>query len=203
MLFKKTNISTIFFLITTVVLSVLLIINKVGKEEDVNKYDSSTVFSKISHIQELSTVKYNYTGVIGYKDAMKIFKISIPLTEKYFLVKYNGYLKAGVDFEKIVVNVDEYKVNVSIPRAQIFDIVIDENSITVYNESDNAFNPIKISDYNQALAKEKETMRQDAIKQGILKDANQHAELAIKTILEEMGFNDIDITMEVVIPEVH
>lgn len=202
MIFKKSNLSTLFFLITTVVLAVLLLINKNSKEEVVS-YDSTTVFTKISHIQELSTVKYNYTGVIGYKDAMKIFKMNIPLTEKYFLVKYNGYLKAGVDFDRIVVNVENEKVHVSIPRARIFDIVIDENSVTVYNESDNAFNPIKISDYNKALMKEKETMRNDAIKQGILKDANQHAELAIRSLLQEMGFDDVDITMEVVIPEVH
>lgn len=202
MLLKKSNISTLFFLITTVVLAILLIVNTISKE-DTNSYDSSTVFAKISHIQELSTVKYNYTGVIGYKDAVKIFKMNIPLTEKFFLIKYNGYLKAGVDFDKIVVNVEDGRVCVSIPRARIFDIVIDENSVTVYNESENAFNPIKISDYTQALAKEKETMRKDAIKQGILRDANQHAELAIKSLLEEMGFNEVDITMEVVIPEIH
>ena len=46
-------------------------------------------------------------------------------------------------------------------------------------------------------------MRKDAINQGILRDANQHAELAIKSLLEEMGFNEVDITMEVVIPEIH
>lgn len=199
---NKSNVASWFFVFTTIVLAVLLILNR-SKKEDKPSYDSSTVFSKISHIQELSTVKYNYTGVIGYKDAMKIFKMNIPLTEKYFLVKYNGYLKAGVDFDRIVVNVENEKVHVSIPRARIFDIVIDENSVTVYNESDNAFNPIKISDYNQALMKEKETMRNDAIKQGILKDANQHAELAIRSLLQEMGFDDVDITMEVVIPEVH
>ena len=89
------------------------------------------------------------------------------------------------------------------PRAQIFDIVIDENSVKVYDESENAFNPIKISDYNTALMKEKETMRQDAIKQGVLKDANHQAELAVKALLQEMGFKNIDITMEIVIPELH
>lgn len=199
---NKSNVASWFFVFTTIVLAVLLILNR-SKKEDKPSYDSSTVFSKISHIQELSTVKYNYTGVIGYKDAMKIFNMNIPLTEKFFLVKYNGYLKAGVDFDKIVVDVAEDRVHVSVPRAKIFDIVIDENSITVYNESDNAFNPIKISDYNQALAKEKDTMRKDAIKQGILRDANQHAELAIKSLLKEMGFEDVDITVEVVIPEIH
>ncbi len=180
---KKTSYSTYFFLGTTIVLALLLGINKMNEARE-KRYDTSTVLSKIVHIQELATVKYSYSGVIGFKDNFKILNISVPLTDKYFLLKYNGYLKAG-------------------PRAQIFDIVIDENSVKVYDESDNAFNPIKISDYNNALIEEKETMRQDAMKQGVLKDANNQAELAVKSLLQEMGFKNINITLEVVIPELH
>lgn len=199
---KKRSNSTYFFLATTIILAMLLIFNKMNEAKD-RRYDTSTVLSKIVHIQELATVKYNYSGVIGYKDNFKILNISVPLTDKYFLLKYNGYLKAGVDFSKIKVNINGENVHVSMPRAQIFDIVIDENSVKVYDESENAFNPIKISDYNKALADEKETMRQDAIKQGVLKDANNQAELAIKSLLQEMGFKNINITLEVVIPELH
>ena len=199
---KKTSRSTYFFLATTIILAILLIINKMN-EAGKKRYDTSTVLSKIVHIQELATVKYNYAGVIGYKDNFKILNISVPLTDKYFLLKYNGYLKAGVDFSRIKVNINGENVHVSMPRAQIFDIVIDENSIKVYNESDNAFNPIKIQDYNKALMNEKETMSQDAIKQGLLNDANRQAELAIKSLLEEMGFKNIDITTEIIIPELH
>ena len=199
---KKRSNSTYFFLATTIILAMLLIFNKMNEAKD-RRYDTSTFLSKIVHIQELATVKYNYSGVIGYKDNFKILNISVPLTDKYFLLKYNGYLKAGVDFSKIKVNINGENVHVSMPRAQIFDIVIDENSVKVYDESENAFNPIKISDYNKALADEKETMRQDAIKQGVLKDANNQAELAIKSLLQEMGFKNINITLEVVIPELH
>lgn len=199
---KKTSYSTFFFLCTTVILAILLVVNKVSNKKE-RHYDSSTVLSKIVHIQELATVKYNYAGVIGFKDNFKILSISVPLTDKFFLLKYDGYLKAGVDFSRIKVNANGENIHVSMPRAQIFDIVIDENSIKVYNESENAFNPIKISDYNNALMKEKETMRQDAIKQGILNDANSHAELAIKSLLQEMGFKNIDITLEIVMPELH
>ena len=186
---------------TTVGLALFMLFGKRAKEEEV-RYDSSIIMSKIVHIQELATIKYNYAGVIGYKDAMKLFKLNVPLTEKYFLLKYNGYLKAGVDFNRIKVDVHEDKVHVSMPRAKIFDVVIDENSVTVYNESENAFNPIKISDYNQALSSEKETMRKDAVSQGILKDANRQAELIVKSLLQEMGFKDVDITLEIVIPDV-
>ena len=198
---RKISTSTLFFMGTTVGLALFMLFGKRAKEEEV-RYDSSIIMSKIVHIQELATIKYNYAGVIGYKDAMKLFKLNVPLTEKYFLLKYNGYLKAGVDFNRIKVDVHEDKVHVSMPRAKIFDIVIDENSVTVYNESENAFNPIKISDYNQALSSEKETMRKDAVSQGILKDANRQAELIVKSLLQEMGFKDVDITLEIVIPDV-
>ena len=198
---RKISTSTLFFMGTTVGLALFMLFGKRAKEEEV-RYDSSIIMSKIVHIQELATIKYNYAGVIGYKDAMKLFKLNVPLTEKYFLLKYNGYLKAGVDFNRIKVDVHEDKVHVSMPRAKIFDVVIDENSVTVYNESENAFNPIKISDYNQALSSEKETMRKDAVSQGILKDANRQAELIVRSLLQEMGFKDVDITLEIVIPDV-
>lgn len=201
-LLKKTRNSTYFFLGTTIILAILLGISKMKQAQD-KRYDTSTVLSKIVHIQELATVKYNYAGVIGYKDNYKVLNISVPLTDKYFLLKYNGYLKAGVDFSRIKVNINGENVHVSMPRAQILDIVIDENSVKVYDESDNAFNPIKISDYNNALIEEKKTMRQDAIKQGVLKDANGQAELAVKSLLQEMGFKNINITLEVVLPELH
>lgn len=199
---RRINIFTLVFLITTVVLALILVFGNSFKTKE-SQYDSSVIMGKITHIQELATVKYNYTGVIGYKDAMKFFKLNVPLTEKYFLLKYNAYLKAGVDFSRIKVDVNEDKVHISMPRAQILDIVIDENSVTVYNESENAFNPIKISDYNQALTNEKESIRRDAVNQGLLKDANTQAELIIKSFLQEMGFKDVDITLEIVIPEIH
>ncbi len=199
---NKKNHLTLFFILTTIVLAGVLIFGKfnIGKNE---RYSSSTVLSKIVHVQELALVKHNYNGVIGYKDFMKFMNLNIPLTEKYFLLKYNGYIKAGVDFSRIKVDVNETSVHVTMPKAQILDIVIDENSVHVYDESDNAFNPIKISDYNEALKKEKETMRRDALNQGILKDANQQAELAIKSLLEEMGFEDITVTEEIVIPQLN
>ena len=57
--------------------------------------------NRIAYMQELALVRYNYTGVISYRDQRKIFSMNVPLTDKYFLLKYNGYIKAGVDFSRI------------------------------------------------------------------------------------------------------
>ncbi len=199
---RKISLSTLFFFLTTVILAIILLVGNNAREKD-SGYDSSTVMSRITHIQELALVKHNYTGVIGYKDYMKFLNINIPLTDKYFLLKYNGYLKAGVDFSRIKVTVEnDSSVHVSIPKPKILDTVIDEKSVQVYNESENAFNPIKISDYNEALIREKNVMINDAINQGILNDATDQAKIVLTTLLEDMGFSVIIITEELVIPQV-
>lgn len=200
---RNISIPTIFFFLTTVILGFALLINN-NKRADYPGYSSSTVMNRITHIQELALVKHNYTGVISYKDYMKFLNINIPLTDKYFLLKYNGYLKAGVDFSRVKIDVqNDSTIHVSIPKPKILDTVIDEKSVEVFNESENAFNPIKISDYNEALTREKNNMIKDAIDQGILSDATEQAKIALRTMLEEMGFSQIYITEELIIPQIH
>ncbi|HHW81878.1 MAG TPA: DUF4230 domain-containing protein [Bacteroidales bacterium] len=196
---RSINFITIFFILTTILLAILLFSNKSSKEE--LGYDSTAILNRVVPIQELALVKYNYSGVIGYKDFLKILKMNVPLTEKSFLLKYNGYIKAGVDFENMKVEVSGKDVHISLPRAKILDVSIDEKSIKVYNESMNAFNPLTISDYNKAIVREKETMSNSAISQGILRDAAKHAEIVLTTIMKDMGFENIKITQEIKIPQ--
>lgn len=194
---------TVFFFVLSVVLAILLVAGN-KKAEEGRGYDSSSVMNRISYIQELALVRYNYAGVISYKDYLKFLNVNVPLTDKYFLLKYNGYIKAGVDFSRIKVTVDnDTTVHISIPKPKILDTVIDEKSIQVYNESENAFNPIKISDYNEALSREKSVMIRDAIDQGIYKQAVDEAKLAISSLLKEMGFKDIHISEELTLPQLH
>lgn len=197
---RSINFITIFFILTTILLAILLFSNKSSKEEGLG-YDSTAILNRVVPIQELALVKYNYSGVIGYKDFLKILKMNVPLTEKSFLLKYNGYIKAGVDFENMKVEVSGKDVHISLPRAKILDVSIDEKSIKVYNESMNAFNPLTISDYNKAIVREKETMSNSAISQGILRDAAKHAEIVLTTIMKDMGFENIKITQEIKIPQ--
>ena len=197
----KISISTLFFFITTVILAILLLNQRTAGKEG---YDSSSVMNRVTYMQELALVQHNYTGVISYRDHLKLFKLNVPLTDKYFLLKYSGYIKAGVDFSKIKVNVlNATDVHVSIPKPTLLDTVIDENSIEVFNQSENAFNPIKIEDYKEALSREKEVMIRDAVEQGIHEQATEQAKLTLFALLRDMGFVNINITEEFVIPPVN
>lgn len=197
---RSVNFITIFFILTTLLLAIILVSKKSHKDKELG-YDSSAVMNRVVPIQELALVKYNYSGVIGYKDFLKILKINVPLTEKSFLLKYNGYIKAGVNFESMKVEVKDKDIHISLPRAKILDTMIDEKSIRVYNESVNAFNPLTITDYNKAIMKEKDNMITDAISQGILKDATKQAEVVLTSIMKDMGFENIKITQEIQIPQ--
>ena len=196
----RINFITIFFILTTLLLSFIIVLNYQSKDQK-SGYDSTTILNRVMPIQELALVKYNYSGVIGYKDFIKVLKINIPLTEKSFLLKYNGYIKAGVDFKYMKVDVSGKDIHISLPNPKILDTLIDEKSIKVYNESINAFNPLTIADYNKAIMKEKETMISDAISQGILTDATAQAELVLTSIMKDMGFENIKITHEITLPK--
>ena len=196
----KISISTLFFFITTVILAILLWTSNRTSEKE-RGYNSSTVMNRITYMQELALVQHNYTGVISYRDSRKFLNINVPLTDKYFLLKYNGYIKAGVDFSQIKVNVvNPTDVHVSIPKPRILDTVVDENSIEVFNESENAFNPLKMADYKEALIREKEVMIRDAIDQGIYVQAIEQTKLTLSALMTDMGFVNIKITEELVIP---
>mgnify|MGYP001389428986 CR=1 FL=1 len=194
------NLITIFFILTTIVLATLLVLSNRSTDEELG-YDRTAVLNRVVPIQELALVKYNYSGVIGFKDFLKIMKINVPLTEKSFLLKYNGHIKAGVDFEKMKIEVSNKDIHISLPRATILETAIDEKSIKVYNESMNAFNPLTMADYNKAIMNEKENMISGAISQGILKDAAKQAEMVLTTIMKDMGFENITITQEIQIPQ--
>ena len=196
----RINFITIFFILTTLLLSFIIVLNYQSKDQK-SGYDSTTILNRVMPIQELALVKYNYSGVIGYKDFIKVLKINIPLTEKSFLLKYNGYIKAGVDFKYMKVDVSGKDIHISLPNPKILDTLIDEKSIKVYNESINAFNPLTIADYNKAIMKEKETMINAAISQGILTDATAQAELVLTSIMKDMGFENIKITHEITLPK--
>lgn len=198
---KNLPLRTVLSLFTIVLLAVLLVLS-LRNQPKTRKYDSSSIMNRISFMQELALVRHNYTGVISYKDYMKFLNINVPLTDKYFLLKYNGYIKAGVDFSRIKVDVlNDTSVHVSIPKPTILETSIDENSVQVYNESQNAFNPIKISDYNEAISREKDVMVRDAIRGGIYTQASEQAKLAIRSLLQQMGYTDVQITEELTLPQ--
>jgi hypothetical protein len=143
------------------------------------------LYSEINDIGELATVEYLFTDAAKYSESMQYDGWDIPFTEKSFVLKWNGVIKAGVDLKRIRITVDEENKNitVSMPAAKILSYEVDNDSIEVLDERDNIFNSISVDDKTRFDATTEDAMKQRAIKNGLLNKAQENAEVIIKRLL--------------------
>ncbi len=191
---KRWKRNIIILLIAVIVVSSLLLYFKYSTKKEVTLL-SDTIEEKLAKILEVATVKYNYTNVVTYKDNKKISNINLPFTNKSFIIKYSGYIKAGVDLNGIETQViDPKTVKITLDKPKIFDNVIVEEDVYVYDERDSVFNKLTFDDLYDVLVEEKKNMEKEVIKKGLLKDAEKNTKELIISLLESMGFEEIEIT---------
>lgn len=158
---------------------------------------SNKIEEKVSRIIELSTIKYNYTDVLSYKDAKQLNGVNIPLTEKSFIVQYSGYLKAGIDMTTIEIDIkDKDTIHVGLEKARVLENVIVEEEVKFFDEKDAIFNKLSFEDLYEVLVEEKGKMKKQAIDNGLLNEAEDNAEEILISLLEEMDFKNIIISFK-------
>lgn len=155
------------------------------------KITATGLTQQLQEIEELATMSYNYTKVGKFSNNLKFNGWDIPLTQKSFLITYDGKLKAGIKMDKIDVAVENNSIIISIPEIEILSNEIDESSVEVYDETKNVFNPISVTDYTAFAEKQKETAAEEAIENGILSEAATKTQSTIKKYLNAIpGIND-------------
>lgn len=144
-----------------------------------------TTNEEIKSIGELATMEYLYTDASRFSKSRQIKGIEIPFTEKSFLLRWNGVIKAGINVEEITTQINESTSTllITMPAAEILSHDVDESSVEVLDEKNNLFNSIKIEDkvaFDEQVAQE---MEDRAIKNGLLKKAQENAEEIITHLL--------------------
>ena len=153
---------------------------------------SSTVSESVVKILELSTLEYNYTDVVSHKESKKYNQLNIPFTEKKFLIKYTGYIKAGVNLSNVKVDIKDPKtIHVTINHAEIMDNVINEEDLYVYDEKESIFNQLKIAEVYDVLVNEKQQTQLKVIANGFLEEADQHSKTLVTELLKALNFENI------------
>lgn len=144
------------------------------------------IYSEIKSISELATMEYLFTDAAEFSDSKQIKDWNIPFTEKSFILKWDGIIKAGVklDLVNIEVNQDEKQITVSVPAAEILSYQIDTDSVEVLDEKDNIFNNISVDDKAKFDAATEEAMKQRAIENGLLEKAQSNAEDILLRLLQ-------------------
>lgn len=184
---NKTNKKVFGFLIAIILILALgaYIISNLKSKEKIS-ISSETVESSLKEAKELTTLKYNYKNVASFENSQEFHGITLPFTTKKFLYTYQGEINAGVDLDKAKVDVNEASkiISVTLPQASILSHDIDENSVMVYDEKNSIFNPLKLEDYSDFRKEEEAKVEKDAIDKGLLEEAKEKSEKAVKEILE-------------------
>ena len=149
---------------------------------------SDLLGEQLRSIQELGTVAYYYTNMGRFENSGDFYGWKVPFTTKSFIVSYDGAIKAGVDLSEVTVRIDEENraVTVTLPAGKILSHEIPEDSIQIFDESNNIFNSITIEDYTGFTAEQKSILEQRAIDNGLLAEAEEKARTTVQAFLSLM-----------------
>ena len=184
---KRTNrvnknllvVALIVILICITIIAVMLI------QTRKNQVESRTVAFGLKDMGKLVTQAGYFTNVQSNTSTRQLFGMDIPFTTSKYIYSYDGVVKAGLDFAKLEVQVDDASrtVAVKMPAIEILDVNIDNDSLKIYDESQSIFTPLHISDVNEAQIELKKQVEQTAIDNGILEEAEKNAKTIISGFL--------------------
>jgi len=137
----------------------------------------------------LITQEYYFTQVEEYTSTKKwaVFE-----SEASFTYSYDGVVSAGIDCDNVTVEkYDEAKkITITIPKAEIKNIVIDHDSFKIYEEKNGLWNKIDMSNYNDSIIEFEDSAREKAMEKGILDKADESAEKMIGSFAKSLVDTD-------------
>jgi hypothetical protein len=154
--------------------------------------DNTKVTTDFSIIQDglcdmgfLITEEYSFEAIETYT---KDKKIAFLTSEATFSYSYEGVVEAGVNFSDITVDVNEEtkEIEITVPKSEIKDISIDEDSFKKFEEEDHLWNRLELEDYNEAQKDFKKRAIEKAEERGVLEKADENAKKVIGNFVEQL-----------------
>lgn len=192
--FKKILFILIFILIAFI--SGIFFANKQTEPE----ITSTLIQNRIEQASDLVTTKYHYTKVGKFENSLNLNGWSIPLTNKYFILTFEGEIQLGTDLSKANIEISDSTIHVTVDKPTVISNSIDESSIEVYDETKNIFNPISVSDYKAFAVEQKDEALSEAKEKGLMKTAQENTKKSIKQIISIIPDTD-DYNIEVTFKE--
>ena len=116
-----------------ILVGTLVVLLLKGEKETEPSIITTSTLEKILNVSDLSTFEAIYNGVA------KVTNPDDPQEIDYY-VSYNATVKAGIDFEQVVISVDEDAkiISVKLPKIKISDITVDIESMDYIFVNDDA-----------------------------------------------------------------
>ncbi|MBO4617176.1 MAG: DUF4230 domain-containing protein [Lachnospiraceae bacterium] len=195
-------------LVIAIIVFVVKIISGKGKESDVmSQIDAPMQTEKLyanEEVKEVVTIntkviedglremgtlitqEYYFTQVEEYTNTEKFWIFDSTAS---FTYSYDGVVAAGIDCSQITVVKDDEKkvITITIPKAEITSVTIDNDSFKKYEEKNGLWNKVTTDKFNDSMAAFKETAKNNAVAKGLLENADKSAEQMIVSFAKSVS----------------
>ena len=190
---KLRKVLDIKFIIAVIIIILLCAALVYTRKEAKNNYVSDEKITEIGfeNIGELATQSVTTTTVRVETKDLKLFNVSIPLTQSKYIYTYNTTIKAGINFSDVKWQLGDtddtsHNIYVDIPEVKTLPADIALDSFKVLHEENNIFSPITLTEHNDSLIQLRENALSDAINSGLYDRALDNAKTILTSFINQV-----------------
>lgn len=190
---KLQKVLDIKFIIAVIIIILLCAVLVYTRKEAKSNYVSDQKITEIGfeNIGELATQSVTTTTVRVETKDLKLFNVSIPLTQSKYIYTYNTTIKAGINFSDVKWQLGDtddtsHNIYVDIPEVKTLSADIDLDSFKVLHEENNIFSPITLTEHNDSLIQLRENALSDAINSGLYDRALDNAKTILTSFISQV-----------------
>jgi hypothetical protein len=153
--------------------------------------DPVTIVNEVKVLARLETIQYTVEKVVTAETGQEILG---ELFGDRLLLIAHGVVIAGVDLSELSrddISISDGVVMVDLPDPEIFIATLDNQKSSVYDRETGLFR--KSDPDLETLARQaaEQEIYQAALEDGILRQANDNAEIFIERLLDDLGYEDV------------
>ena len=183
-----------------VLMSFILVVTLSG----CSKYrDVKPSLEQVRSISNLSTLDCYYHNVAKGEKTKGTGIAHLGEKDRKIWIEYTGIVSIGIDMKKVDMKVKGSNITISIPKAEVLSVEIDDDSFnedSFVTNDDSFFNKNKITsnDQKKIIKEYLDTMRNEASNdEELLKKAQNRAKSLIKSYIDEISnLSGINYTIE-------
>ena len=190
---KLQKVLDIKFIIAVIIIILLCDVLVYTRKEAKSNYVSDEKITEIGfeNIGELATQSVTTTTVRVETKDLKLFNVSIPLTQSKYIYTYNTTIKAGINFSDVKWQLGDtddtsHNIYVDIPEVKTLSADIYLDSFKVLHEENNIFSPITLTEHNDSLIQLRENALSDAINSGLYDRALDNAKTILTSFISQV-----------------
>lgn len=190
---KLQKVLDIKFIIAVIIIILLCAVLVYTRKEAKSNYVSDEKITEIGfeNIGELATQSVTTTTVRVETKDLKLFNVSIPLTQSKYIYTYNTTIKAGINFSDVKWQLGDtddtsHNIYVDIPEVKTLSADIDLDSFKILHEENNIFSPITLTEHNDSLIQLRENALSDAINSGLYDRALDNAKTILTSFISQV-----------------